>query len=84
MLLARVIGRVDASRRSEGLEPCRLALVETLRTHRPFVAVDTFGAVAGDVVVTTSAAAARMVDGLAGLPVDLAVVAVLDRTEVAG
>lgn len=87
MLLARVVGRVDASRRLEGVAPLRLELVETVDragrgTGRRFVAVDDLGAAAGQLVVTTSAASARMLPGLQGLPIDLAVVAVLDAREV--
>jgi ethanolamine utilization protein EutN len=82
MLLARVVGRVNAARRIEALEPHRLLVVRTERTGRHYVAVDTHGAVPGELVVTTSAAAARMCERLEGVPVDLCVVAVLDDVEV--
>jgi microcompartment protein CcmK/EutM len=87
MLLARVVGRVDASRRLDAVRPLRLELLETVDrdgtgTGRTFVAVDDLGAAPGQLVVTTSAASARMLPGLAGVPVDLAVVAILDAPEV--
>jgi microcompartment protein CcmK/EutM len=87
MLLARVVGRVDASRRIESVRPLRLELVETVDrkgagTGRRFVAVDDLGAAPGQLVVTTSAASARMLRGLQGVPIDLAIVAVLDAAEV--
>jgi ethanolamine utilization protein EutN len=87
MLLARVIGRIDAARRVAAIDPFRLELLETLDaggagTGRRYVAIDSLGAAPGQLVVTTSAAAARMLQGLDGIPVDLAVVAVLDRPEV--
>jgi microcompartment protein CcmK/EutM len=87
MLLARVVGRVDASRRLDAVLPLRLDLVEAVDrrgrgTGRRFVATDELGAIPGQLVVTTSAAAARMLPGLAGVPVDLAVLAILDAAEV--
>ena len=82
MLLARVVGRVNSARRVESLDPLRLLVVRTERTGRHYVAVDTHGAVPGELVVTTSAAAARMCEHLQGVPVDLAVLAVLDDPEV--
>jgi microcompartment protein CcmK/EutM len=82
MLLCRVTGRVDAAHRVAGIEPLRLELVETITLHggqpRVYVACDTLGAREGQCVVTTSAGAARMIATLRGLPVDLAVCAVLD------
>jgi microcompartment protein CcmK/EutM len=88
VLLARVTGRVTAPVRVEGLDPCRLVLVETVDRRgrglgRRYVAVDALGAREGQLVVTTSAAAARMLDGLSGKPIDLAVAAVLDDAELA-
>lgn len=82
MLLARVVGRVNSARRIEALDPHRLLVVRTERTGRHYVAVDTHGAAPGELVVTTSAAAARMCERLRGVPVDLCVVAVLDDPEV--
>lgn len=82
MLLARVVGRVNAARRIETLEAHRLVIVRAERSGRHYVAVDTHGAVAGELVVTASAAAARMSERLQGVAVDLAVIAVLDDAEV--
>ncbi len=82
MLLARVVGRVNAARRIEALDPHRLLVVRAERSGRHYVAVDPHGAVAGELVVTASAAAARMSERLQGVAVDLAMIAVLDDTEV--
>lgn len=82
MLLARVVGRVNAARRIEPLDPHRLLVVRAERGGRHYVAVDTHGAVPGELVVTTSAAAARLCEHLQGIAVDLAVLAVLDDSEV--
>jgi microcompartment protein CcmK/EutM len=82
MLLARVVGRVNAARRIEPLDPHRLLVVRAERSGRHYVAVDTHGAVPGELVVTTSAAAARLCEHLQGVAVDLCVLAVLDDSEV--
>jgi microcompartment protein CcmK/EutM len=82
MLLARVVGRVNAARRIEPLDPHRLLVVRAERTGRHYVAVDTHGAAPGELVVTTSAAAARLCQHLQGVAVDLCVLAVLDNSEV--
>ena len=83
MLLCRVVGRVSADRRAPELRGRRLELLETVDrrlegTGRRYVAVDDLGAAEGQLVLTASAASARLAEGLADLPVDLAVVAVLD------
>lgn len=84
MLVCRVIGRVGAARRLGSLDGQRLVVLEQVRRdgvgcgHR-WVAVDRLGASEGQLVVTASAAAARMTDGLDGLPVDLSTLAILDR-----
>jgi ethanolamine utilization protein EutN len=83
MLLCRVIGRVNADRRAPELQGRRLGLLETVDrslagTGRRYVAVDELGASEGQLVLTAAAASARLAAGLADLPVDLAVIAVLD------
>jgi microcompartment protein CcmK/EutM len=83
MLLCRVVGRVSSDRRAPDLAGRRLDLLETVDrrlagTGRRYVAVDALGAAEGQLVLTAAAASARLAEGLDGLPVDLAVVAVLD------
>jgi microcompartment protein CcmK/EutM len=83
MLLCRVVGRVTAPRRVGELQGRRLELLETVGadlrgTGRRYVAVDALGAADGQLVLTAAAASARLAEGLDDLPVDLAVVAVLD------
>jgi microcompartment protein CcmK/EutM len=74
---------VTAPRRVAELQGRRLDLLETVDralhgTGRRFVAVDALGAADGQLVLTASAAGARLAEGLEDLPVDLAVVALLD------
>jgi len=83
VLLCRVIGRVSSDRRAPELDGRRLDLLETVDrrlvgTGRRYVAVDELGAAEGQLVLTAAAASARLAAGLADVPVDLAVVAVLD------
>jgi microcompartment protein CcmK/EutM len=83
VLLCRVVGRVTAPRRAGELQGRRLDLLEPVDrglrgTGRHYVAVDGLGAAEGQLVLTATAASARLAEDLHGLPVDLAVVAVLD------
>jgi ethanolamine utilization protein EutN len=83
VLLCRVIGRVSSDRRAPELAGRRLDLLETVdrrlvATGRRYVAVDELGAAEGQLVLTAAAASARLAADLADVPVDLAVVAVLD------
>ena len=83
MLLCRVSGGSRPTGGASELAGRRLDLLETVDrrlagTGRRYVAVDALGAAEGQLVLTAAAASARLVEGLDGLPVDLAVVAVLD------
>ncbi len=88
-MLCRVTGRVSAAERTPAIDGLRLLVLEPVDRDgagrgRSWVAVDRLGAREGQLVVTTAAAAARMSGGLADRPVDLAIVAILDRAEVLG
>ena len=85
MQLAQVIGLVVAAPKVGELEGVRLAIVqplgaELLADGPPLVAVDTVGAGEGQTVFTVAAGPARAARGLAGRPVDLAVVGIVDET----
>ncbi|MGZ4430443.1 MAG: EutN/CcmL family microcompartment protein [Gaiellales bacterium] len=84
MLLARVIGRVVSESKLEELRGKRFSVIEVVDgarrgTGRHYVAVDTVGAGEGRLVLTASAGAARLAAGCADLPVDLAVVGIVDE-----
>ena len=84
MLLARVVGLVVATPKAGELEGVRFAVLQPLGADladrgRPVVAVDTVGAGEGQTVFTAAAGSARAASGMAGRPVDLAVVGIVDE-----
>jgi ethanolamine utilization protein EutN len=88
MKIARVTGTVTASVKEARLTGLKLlvtnvedgagAVLETA-----VVAVDTCGAGVGDLVMLVSGSAARLPAAVAGIPVDTAVIAVIDHVEFA-
>jgi ethanolamine utilization protein EutN len=83
MLFARVIGVVVATPKADELDGVRFAVLQPLGADRTprgkrAVAVDTVGAASGQIVITASAGSARAASGMAGRPVDLAVVGIVD------
>ena len=84
MQLARVRGTVTATAKDERLVGQTLLLADLVDGDGAVlsparVAVDTVGAGRGDTVVVTSGSAARMAAGLSTLPVDLSIIAIVDR-----
>ncbi len=88
MVLARVVGLVVAEPKASEFEGLRFAVLQPLGADlrdrgRPSVAVDTVGAGEGQLVFTAAAGSARAASGMAGRPVDLAVVGIVDDPLVA-
>ncbi len=86
MLLARVVGLVVAAPKAGELEGVRFAVLQPLGADlkdrgRAAVAVDTVGAGEGQLVFTAAAGSARAASGMAGRPVDLAVVGIVDELD---
>ena len=86
MILARVLGLVVAEPKAGELQGVRLAVLQPLGADltsrgRPQVAVDTVGAAEGQMVFTAAAGSARAARGMAGRPVDLAVVGIVEEID---
>ena len=84
MMLARVTGTVVAAPKADELSGLRLATLQPLGAELQahggvVVAVDTVGAAEGQMVFTAAAGSARAARGMAGRPVDLAVVGIVDQ-----
>lgn len=84
MLLAKVTGTVTATAKDARLTGHKLLVADLVDGAGQIlapgqVAVDTVGAGTGDTVVVTSGSAARMAAGLSTLPVDLSIIAIVDR-----
>lgn len=95
MFLARVIGSVVATKKDETMKGRKLLVLRPMlvdeaqpERFRPgqntVVAVDSLGAGIGEWVMFCQGSSARMAEGLKSLPVDAAVVGIVDRVEVLG
>lgn len=89
MILARVEGTVVATRKDEGLEGFKLLVVRqvtpTLEESKSFlVTVDTVGAGVGEIVIVVGGSSARMTPVTKNLPVDSAIIAIVDTIECQG
>ena len=84
MQLGKVTGTVTATAKAERLTGLKLLMVDVIDAggsvlNASQVAPDTVGAGIGDTVLLTQGSAARMASGLGSAPVDLAVIAIVDR-----
>ena len=93
MFLARITGSVVATQKVEVMVGQKLFLVEPLRvdendldtlhpTGRTFVVVDAVGAGEGEVVLCVQGSSARLTPDTKSLPVDAAIVGIVDRVQV--
>ncbi|WP_341473997.1 EutN/CcmL family microcompartment protein [Desulfofundulus thermobenzoicus] len=91
MILGRVIGTVVSTRKDERLTGFKLLVVEPMQPGKKaesgeFVAVDTVGAGVGEIVLAVmgSPASRTMTDADGPVPVDAAIVGIVDTVELAG
>jgi ethanolamine utilization protein EutN len=95
MFLAEVIGQVVATKKDESMQGKKLLLLrpQLVDESNPaafrngvntIVAVDNVGAGEGDLVMFCQGSSARQAAGLKTLPVDAAVVAIIDSVDVLG
>ena len=89
MLICKVVGHVWATKKEENLNGLKLMVVEELvngteKKGTPFVAADVVGADIGERVLTVSGSTARKAfgNGRDEVPVDAAIVAIIDSLEV--
>jgi ethanolamine utilization protein EutN len=87
VILGRVVGTVVATRKDEKLTGAKLLVVRTVdpsgkdeSTH--MVAIDTVDAGLRDRVLVVTGSSARMAAGMKDIPVDAAIVGVVDSVEV--
>lgn len=87
MILGRVVGELWASRRHAGLDGRKLLIVKPHGWYQPpfevahVIAVDTLGAGVGEDVVVCMGDPARRSLGSTALPVEAAVMAIVDRID---
>lgn len=86
MTICKVIGHVWATKKEERLEGLKLMVVREDGPDKSrqdvFVAADTVCAGIGDQVIVVSGSTARKVFGRDDMPVDMAIVAIIDNLEI--
>jgi microcompartment protein CcmK/EutM len=90
MLLARVVGNVVSTRKSERLTGTKLLIIEPVdfRHQKPdgklLVAIDSVGAGVGEVVLIVQGSSARLTETTKDTPVDATIMAIVDYIELEG
>jgi ethanolamine utilization protein EutN len=95
MFVARVTGSVIATHKTASMTGHKLLVVEPLRvdpatrselvpTGRTFIAVDPVGAGQGQLVLIVQGSSARLMPETEKLPVDAAIIGIVDRVNVEG
>ena len=90
MQLARIIGSVVSTRKSERLDGLKLLVavpidMDTMEEKgAPFVTVDTVGAGQGEIVMWAGGSSSRQTEQTTGKPVDSAIVGIVDFVDVLG
>ena len=87
MILARVVGTVVATRKDPRLEGKKLLILKPVSPEGKdeagyVVAVDTVGAGFHERVLVVAGSSARLAQGLKDVPVDAAIVGVIDTVDV--
>ena len=87
MILAKVVGTVVAPRKDDRLVSSKLLLAQPIAPRgkaqgNHLVAVDTVDAGFGETVLIVSGSSARMAAGLKDMPVDAAIVGIVDSVNV--
>ena len=88
MLIARIVGTVVATRKDPRLVGSKLLIARAVDPNgKPegnhLVAIDTVDAGVGETVLIVSGSSARLAVGMKDVPVDAAVVGIIDAVEVA-
>lgn len=90
MIIAKVAGSIVATTKAEKLTGKKLLVVQPLDLRsiepdgKPLVAIDTVGSGEGEVVLIVSGSSARQTDATNGVPVDAAIVGIIDHIEIEG
>lgn len=90
MQLAKVIGSIVSSRKSERLQGLKLLVavpidMDTMQEKgAPFVTVDTVGAGEGEIIMWAGGSSSRQTDMTTGKPVDSTIIGIVDYVDVLG
>lgn len=88
MRLAIVVGNLWATKKADSLAPYKLLVLRQLyeeesSEYKPMIAADTLDAGIGDLVITGGGSAARREAGSDSVPVDCAIVGIVDEDKAA-
>ena len=90
MQLARVIGSIVSTRKSDRLEGLKLLVavpidMDTMQEKgSPFVTVDTVGAGEGEIVMWAGGSSSRQTDLTTNKPVDSSIIGIVDFVDILG
>ena len=94
MFVAKVLGNVVTTQKVEAMTGAKLLVVDPLlmddkkmaftSTGKTYVAVDSIGAGAGEIVLVTQGSSARMTDVTAKAPVDCVIIGIIDSINAMG
>ncbi|MFH1005974.1 MAG: EutN/CcmL family microcompartment protein [Candidatus Latescibacterota bacterium] len=89
MVVGKVVGTVVATQKNEKLQGSKLLVVCQMDiamrpTSTYAVAVDSVGAGYGEIVLCVSGSSARLTEVTKSMPVDTAIIAIVDTIEVEG
>ncbi|HEY2420800.1 MAG TPA: EutN/CcmL family microcompartment protein [Neobacillus sp.] len=90
MIICKVVGSIVSTTKAEKLKGKKLLIVQPLDMKsieydgKPLVAVDTVGSGVGEVVLLVSGSSARQTEITNGIPVDAAIVGIVDQIEIQG
>ncbi len=90
MFLARVVGNVVSTSKSEKLKGVKLLVVEPVDfveqkgEGKPLVAIDSVGAGVGEIVLVVQGSSSRLTETTKDTPVDATVMAIVDFIDMDG
>ena len=83
MIIGKVVGSLFSTRKSEKLVGNKFMIVEPIdamkESGEQLVAIDTIGAGIGEYVLVAQGSAARVGNGMSDVPVDAAIVGIIDE-----
>ena len=82
MIICKVIGHVWATKKESSLEGLKLMVVQLEETKTTHVAADIVGAGIGERVLVVSGSTARSIFKGGNVPVDMAIVGIIDNLEI--
>ncbi|MEG1778670.1 MAG: EutN/CcmL family microcompartment protein [Oscillospiraceae bacterium] len=88
MQVGRVIGKIWATRKEESLGGLKMLIVKPInyldevQNNAPVIAADIIGAGVGEIVLLVSGSSARTAVGDMTIPIDTAVIAIVDDKEI--